>query len=256
MDQSWFRNSYLFLCSYGLVVILPISILQNFFALLILCRMRKGIGSTTRRLFVMLSIFDLFNLLFYYGLGIFADYGIGFLTSDRISIDFVNTNQIACKLTRSGSHFGIFLLNWTYFLVNVERLVAVRMPQRAKRWCRSKNILFCIFLIFIFGILCSAPTAYVYNVKQSPVAKAGKTFCGADTTDRFAWIAVRLLLAASTYVGPNMISLVLAFLLLYYIWKRVYRPRTQQNQINIIHRRVCFCQPVFAQQVSNYFSFN
>lgn len=236
MDSSIFKDLYLFLCSYGLAFILPISLFQNLFALITLFRIRKGIGNTTRILFVMLSISDILNLLFYYGLGIFADYGIGYLTANRISIDFVNTNAIACKITRAGSHFVIFFLNWNYLLVNVERLVAVRMPQQAKHWCTTRNITLPISFIFLLGLFCSAPTAYVYRVKPSPVAKAGSTFCGADTTIGFTWLAVRVLLAFSTYVGPNVLSLVLAFFLLYYIWKRVCRPRTQQNHIDLQRR--------------------
>ena len=235
--SSIYTQGYLLFSSYGMLVILPLSLLQKFFTLLVLFRMRKGIAKTTRLPFIMLSISDIFSLFLFFGVSIFGDYGLAYLSSGQLYVDIVNTNMVACKLLRSIGHFGIYFLNWIYFLMNVDRLLAIRTNHNLKHSSNVRNVMISIIIIFVLGIANSSFTAYVYRVQPSEVSKYGKTLCAADLTEHFAWLTLRILLAASTYVGPNVLSLLLALFLLLYLRQRMSLLRNRSHRLRQ-HRQV------------------
>lgn len=167
LPSSWWKSLHHAFVGYGLPVVLVVSTLQNSFTLVALIGMRRGIGRTTRTLFMALAVADLFNLVVWYGLQGVADYGIHYLTHGEFYLRAISQNEIVCKSVRGLGYFGLYCSNWLYVLVNADRLFAVLTPHRACRYRTRRCLLFSIVPLFIGGLLTGGLCAFLYHVKHS-----------------------------------------------------------------------------------------
>ena len=76
--------------------------------------------------------------------------------------------------------------------------------------------------------------------------RVGDLFCGVDTQHLELWLTYRVLLAIDTYIGPNALSLLLAFTLFCLIMKRLSGMRMRGSHRSRQRRRrlrvpmICF----------------
>lgn len=159
---------------YVVSVVLVMCTLQNMFAIATFFGMHKGIGHTTRSLFMALAFTDLFNILIWYGVAAFANYGLNYLSGGAFYYSDIFQNEIACKLLPSLGHFGLFCSHWLYVLVNADRVIAVLRPHRSQR-CRIRHRLRpAIGLLIFVGLLTAGLTAILNHT--SPLAATRGTF--------------------------------------------------------------------------------
>ena len=100
------------------------------------------------------------------------------------------------------------LLNWTYFLLNLERLVSVNSPFRGREFFSLRLAQLYWALIFFAGVGVSAFAFLGYHVDHSPTHNSTKC-----TIDPDIGMAFRHTLTADVFVGPNLLSFILAVLL-------------------------------------------
>ena len=99
---------------------------------------RAELGSTPRFLYTVLAIANLGTIVFTYLTSTFAEYGLFFVTGGRTYLNAVDTTVWGCKLMRASNLFSPHVLNWTYLILNLERLYAVLRPLDAHvRWVRQ-----------------------------------------------------------------------------------------------------------------------
>lgn len=165
---EWWANSHYAFAAYVLPAVIVISALENAFTLVALLTMRHGIGRITHALFVGLAVADLFDLFTWYGLTIFADYGLRYLTGGAISLSAVNQYDAVCKSLRGVGFFANHCSHWLYVLVNAERVFAVLSPHRAHRWRTKRCLILPIGAVIVSGLLTGAFSAKMYSVKPSP----------------------------------------------------------------------------------------
>lgn len=165
-SSKWWTNLHLGFMGYAVPVLLVASALQNAFTLAALVGMHKGIRRKTRALFIALAVTDLYNLLVWYGVGAFADYGLRYLTHGAFYFRAFSENETVCKLFRGLGYFGIYCSHWLYVLVNADRLLAVVTPHRVQRYNISRYLLLMISLFVVGGIITAGSTAFIYRVKQ------------------------------------------------------------------------------------------
>lgn len=152
--------------SYVVLVVLMASTFQNMFTLATLLGMRKGIGRTTRSLFIALALTDLYNMFVWYGVAAFAKYGLYFLTGGSFYFLDISHNIIACKSLPAMGYLGIFCSHWLYVFVNVDRLVAVLRPHRSQRSRIQQRIRKIVVLLLFISLLTSGLTALLNTVND------------------------------------------------------------------------------------------
>ena len=154
------------LLDYVVPVVVVASTLQNLFTIVTLFGMHRGIGRTTRALFMALAITDLFNMLIWYGPAAFANYGLRFLTSGTFYIPDLSHYEVFCKLLPALGYFGLFCSHWLYVLVNADRLIAVLRPHRSQRIRIRQRLQLPIGLLIFVGFLTAGLTALLNSVNQ------------------------------------------------------------------------------------------
>ena len=164
---EWWMISHYAFAAYVLPAVLLTSVLENAFTLVSLLTMRQGIGRITHALFIALAVADLFNLFVWYGLIIFADYGLRHLTGGAFSLSAVNKYDAVCKPLRGFGFFANHCSHWLYVLVNAERLFAVLTPHRAHHWRTKRCLLLPIGAVIFAGLFAGGFSAKMYRVKPS-----------------------------------------------------------------------------------------
>ena len=154
------------LLDYVVPVVVVASTLQNLFTIVTLFGMHRGIGRTTRALFMALAITDLLNLLIWYGTAAFANYGLRLLTSGTFYIRDLFQYEVFCKSLPALGYFGLFCSHWLYVLVNGDRLIAVLRPHRSQRVRIRKRLQLPICLLVFLGLLTAGLTALLNCVNQ------------------------------------------------------------------------------------------
>ena len=165
-SELWANFHYIFV-SYLLPVVLIIGILQNSFTLAALIGVHKGIGRTTRALITALALADIFNLILWYGLSGFADFGLNYLTNGTFYLRALYESDFVCKPLRGLGYFGLHCSHWLYVLVNADRLLAVLMPHRSQRSRKRRCLMLLAGLLLISGILTGGFSAFMYRVNNS-----------------------------------------------------------------------------------------
>ena len=228
-------NSHHFFAAYLMPPILLVGFLENGFTMVILLSLRagNGMGHTTRFLFIALTISDLLNLVFHYGLNMFGTYGLKTLTSGSFSLSFNigPTGNIACRALRTVSFCTLHCLNWIYVLINVQRIMAVRCPHRARRYLSICNARLILLFVSAFGVACGLMFGASFHVQQDLKAGLGsENLCVTDTGRRAVAIVARLLFDIDVLTGTNVLSLILAVLIFLRIRKQIHWRRFRRGE--------------------------
>lgn len=161
--------------SYVVPLVLVASTLQNLFTIATLIGMNKGIARTTRAILMTLAIADLFNMLVWYGVSLFANYGLYYLTRGTFYSRDIFSNEIACKLVPALGYFGLYCSHWLYVLVNADRAIAVLKPHRSQRSRIRQRLQAPIGIIVFFGLLTAGLVALLNQVNPSATASGMRT---------------------------------------------------------------------------------
>ena len=164
-SPDWWINSHYAFAAYVLPLGLMASGLHNAFTLAALFSKRHGIGSTTRAIFIALAIANLLNLLAWYTIAVFGNHGLRYLTHSQFYFRAINESVVACKTIRAIGFFASHCSHWLYVLLNSERLVAMLVPHRARRFRSSKCLVLPFGVTLVSGLVCAGFCAFMYNVK-------------------------------------------------------------------------------------------
>ena len=191
-------NSHHLFAAYLMPPIILVSFLENGFTMIILLSLRagNGMGHTTRFLFIALTISDILNLVFHYGLNMFGTYGLKTLTSGWFSLSFNigPAGNIACRALRTVSFCTLHCLNWIYVIINVQRLMAVRCPHRSHNNLSTCNAGLILFFVCVLGVTCSLVFGASFHVRQDLNAGVqSENLCVTDTGRWALAIVARLL---------------------------------------------------------------
>ena len=195
----WWEKSHYAFSAYVLPGILVVSLLENTFALTVLILMRKGIGQRTRALFIALTVSDIFNLFVWYGLTLFADYGLRHLTGGTIYLSSVNQNVAFCKALRAIGFFTNHCSDWLYVLVNSERLLSVLTPHRAHNRRSKSCLLMPIGGVIFAGIFIAGFSAFMYSVKPSAALGGGISVVQRRIYSKYRYSAIRYCVKSTIY---------------------------------------------------------
>lgn len=224
--------------------ILLVDFLENGFTMVILLSLRTGagMGRTTRFLFIALTVSDILNLVFHYGLNMFGTYGLRTLTGGRLSLSFEvgSGGDMACRASRTASFFTLHCLNWMYVLINVQRLVAVSYPHGARRFFSVRRAGFVLLFIAALGAACGLTFGASFHVRQNWGAAAFENLCVTDTSRRALAIVARLMFDIDVLTGTNLLSFFIAVLIFLRIRKRLHWP-LRRGERRQRHRRLVRC---------------
>lgn len=169
LPEPWTNVHYKYV-SYVLPVVLIVGILQNSFTMAALIRVHKGIELTTRLLLMALAATDISNLLVWYGLEGFADFGLNYMTNGSFYFRAVYESDFVCKPLRGLGYFGLHCSHWLYVLVNADRLLVVLMPYRSHRYYRERFLLLLSGILMAIGLITTGFSTLMYSVKHSTVS--------------------------------------------------------------------------------------
>lgn len=213
---------------------LPISIVMNCFSTIssfyIFATLRSGIGAATKFLYISLTAIDLTANILYYGLNIFGDFGVSYLTTrNKDSYKITTFNNFTCKTLRGLGYFALHSLNWIYVLINLERIIAVRFPLIRKKLFSLNKTKILIGFLLIFGIFSGLFAQHVYVLNPVKIFRPG-LHCSVETANLYNWLSFRIFVAVDAYIGPNLLSLILSLYILMRIWKQLVRRSQLTNQ--------------------------
>lgn len=199
------------------LVLIPFGIVGNLLIIMAFCRLKYAVGKSLRVYYIVLAISQLVNIVGSH-LAAFVDYEMQLLTDNAVYWPISN-DDLACQVNKGLTYLGNHCTNWTYVAMNLERLISVSQPLRAKFKLTEKRAWFTSALIcvtssplivltwFAFG-----STAFPYN---SPV-------CGAkNKLGKLVVLVWRVLALVNVHFLPNLLALLLIVLVLWKLKQRV-----------------------------------
>ena len=215
--QESLGNPHYYFAGLVLPLVALAGIVENALVLFVLLRLTGVLGASTRFYCLAIAASQIGSLLFTHLANNFLENGVEFLLrGDQIS--FAALSRWTCKGLRAMNSFFPHLLNWTYFLLNLERLVSVLSPFRRRAFFSLRLAQLYWTFVLIAGLGVSTFAAFGYQVEFSRTRN--NTAC---TIDAGIGMAFRHTLTADVFVGPNLLSFLFAVLLLFCVCRLAHR---------------------------------
>ena len=172
--------------------------------------MHGGIAKTAKLYYFVLAVCDIGNLCVSHFLNFFLVFGLPFLTNGHFY--GVSSQYIwGCRIISGSWYFFPHMINWTMFLLNIERVCVVVFPLRARKWFSIYSNLYYLTLIGLIGVGMSIFLGKVSNILPTQIL--GSNQCLIDNSD--PWFAEFLtLFIIDLYMVPNILSLLCAIILI------------------------------------------
>lgn len=159
-----------------------------------------------------MAISDIGKLIITDFLNATLDYGLHFLTRGQFYFTITSQYEWGCHLIRGPYFYFPHILNWTLFLLNLERLCIVTFPLHARKWFTVRFNRYYIVFLILSGVLISVFAGAAYN--RMPSQMLDTTECLSDFSSALLWISFRVVISIDMYIGPNVLSLVIALVLI------------------------------------------
>ena len=174
----------------------------NIMSILVVSRLGNTLKSSSAAYLKYLACFDL--------LGIWASLP-RYLSRSLFDYDYRHYSPLLCKTQRFCVYFALDVAAWITVAVTADRLIAVRFPYHAAKWCTERVSRFVLLATCIAFLFLDGHVFWTYGYKR--VVKNGQVIemncVHPDDLSEFIWTYVQPILATLTYaVGP------FAFLLL------------------------------------------
>lgn len=206
--------------SYVLLMICVLAIIENLAIVVVISIIPSGVAKTARLYYLTLSYCEIGNM-FYYLLNVWSETGLKYLTQGNTFLPVVETNPVACKALRGFTVFFPHVINWTYLLLNVERLVAIAYPLRARSRFNVHQNVFYIAILVVVGLLIYAFNAYVMTISYTPMLLGGPNTCFADTSSVWKAVVHQAVNNIDVYIVPPALSACLAVALVVLIRRQL-----------------------------------
>lgn len=189
--------------------------------------MNGGVADSAKFYYIVLASCDIGKLMFGDFLSFTIDFGTNFITRGGFYI--ASRWEVSCRIIHGVYFFWPHVMNWTLFLLNFERLMVVMFPFHAKNWFTIRINRYYIIILIILGIFVSLLASKAYNLVSTPML--GRPECISDTTSVPWWILFRIVISVDMYISPNILSLVVATILLIKIHTEL------TNRKSLVHSR-------------------
>ena len=218
--QESLGNVHYYFAGLVLPLVAIAGIVANVLVFFVLLRLTGALGASTRFYCLAIAASQVGSLLFTHLANNFFENGVEFLLFclHRQAFSFATISQWTCKGLRAVNSFFPHLLNWTYFLLNLERLVSVLSPFRGRAFFSLRLAQLYWTFVLAAGVGVSTFAAVSYHVEFSQTHN--NTAC---TIDADIGMAFRPTLTADVFVGPNLLSFILAVLLLFCVCRLAHR---------------------------------
>lgn len=211
-EVEWGNFHYISI-SYVLPVICVLAFVENLAILVVLSRLKAGIGHSARIYYSLLAAFNFINVATLHLINSWSTMGLQYATQNSFFFSAVNYIPWVCKIIRSQASGFSVLVSWTYVLLNVERVFAIAFPLRAKSTFSVRQNMMYVGVVSVFGVLVWA--YYLYIMQTGPTAiLMGPVICLADSSSLAKAIIYQLINSGAIYVLPPALNLFLGLLLL------------------------------------------
>ena len=217
-EVAWGNFHYISI-SYVLPVICVFAFAENLAILAMFARLRTGIGRSARVYYTLLAVFNFFNVLTLHFINTWTTMGLQYATQYRFYFSAANYVLWVCKIVRSESVTFSVLVNWTYVLLNVERVVAIAFPLRAKATFTVRRNLMYVGVVAACGVIMWGYYVYLMQVGPTPIFM-GPVICLADSSSLAKAIIYQLINSGAMYVLPPGLNLILGLVLLLLIHRQ------------------------------------
>ena len=214
-EVAWDNFHYITI-SYVVPVCCLVGFVENLAILAALYRMKTGLGESVRVYYAMLAVFNFFYLLTQHLLNAWFTAGLKFATQGKFYFSFTNENEWVCKVVKTYYTPFAVLVMWTYVLLNIERVFAIRFPLRAKSIFTIRRTLTYVAIIGIIGVLLWIYFMSITTIVYTPML-IGPINCIADSPSLVNLIFYDVLFNVAIFTLPPALSLVLGLMLLYFL---------------------------------------
>lgn len=181
--------------------------------------MRDGIAKTAKLYYSILAVCDIGNLVVSDFLSLYLDYGLQFITSGKFYLSAIGLDPWVCHIVHGFFYFFPYIINWTMLLLNLERLSIVFFPLHARKWFSIRlNMYYLIFVVILAAVM-TILGGKVANSVSSPIL--GTKHCLTDKSEPGWWISFRVIITIDLYIGPNIVSLICAIILIFKIHREL-----------------------------------
>lgn len=181
--------------------------------------MQGGIAKTAKFYYMVLAVCDIGKLALSDMLTLFLDYGLQFLTRGQFYFSAPASIPWACHIIHGLFYFFPHIINWTLLLLNLERVFIVMFPLHARTWFSIRSNLYYLLFVVILGVVMTAVGGKVANAVSSPIL--GTNQCLTDKSEPAWWISFRVVITIDLYIGPNIVSLICALIIIFKIRKEL-----------------------------------
>ena len=190
-----------------------------------------------------MAICDIGKLIVSDFINISLDFGLHFLTRGQFYFTIISQYEWGCRLIRGQFFYFPHILNWTLFLLNLERLCVVTFPFHARKWFTVRFNRFYIVFLILSGVLISVFAGAAYN--RMPSQMLGTTECLSDVSSALLWISFRVIISIDMYIGPNVLSLVIALVLIIKIHYEL------SNRASLVHSHKSASTPATSSSLAS-----
>lgn len=211
-EVAWGNFHYISI-SYASPTIVLVAVVENLTILSVIFRLKTGIAESARIYYAFIALFNILNQVFLNLINAWSTIGLQFATRYSFYFSGTNTNIVVCKIIKSIPLVFSILVNWTYVLLNVERVFAIAFPLRAKASFNVRRNLYYVGAVALVGLLAWGYYLYMMQIGTSPILM-GPVLCVASTSSLAATIVYQVISNGLNFTVPPAISLVLGLTLL------------------------------------------
>ena len=172
--------------------------------------MDGGIAKTAKLYYFVLAVCDIGSLIVSHFLNFFLVFGLRFMTYGHL-YGVSSQYPWACRMVSGSWFFFPHMINWTMFLLNIERVCVVMFPLRARKWFSISSNLYYLTFIGFLGVGMSIFLGKVSNILPTQILGANQ--CVLDNSDP-SFPEFLTLFIVDLYMVPNILSLLCAIILI------------------------------------------
>lgn len=197
-----------------------IGFIENLLILYVVYNLKYGVGTTARLYYALLAIFNFCNLLFLHLLNGEFTYGLNFATQGSFYLKETIYNEWFCKI-----YINLYipidvLVMWTYVLFNIERVLAIASPLKAKAFFSVRRNLMYIVIVAVLGVGLMIYCASVQEITYT-LDVLGPIICLPVSESLAKMIIFQLLTNMAIFTLPPALSLFFGILLLVFIRRQM-----------------------------------
>ena len=199
--------------AYVVPVNCAIGLCENLTILYVLYYLKSGVGESARLYYALLAIFNICNIILLDLANGWSTTGLHFITQSRFFVSGTLYYEWFCKI-----YMLIFiptdvLCMWTYVLLNIERMVAIAAPLKAKSLFTVRRNLLYVAIVGALGVVFMLYSMTVEGLVYAPVGVLGSIMCAPATQSLANMIFFGVISNISIFTLPPALSLLLGILL-------------------------------------------